>query len=141
MPSSAEPTGGNESTGALLLFFLFKDFYLFMKDTQRQAETQEKQTPCGEPDVGLDPRTLRSQPEPKAGAHPLSPPGALREASLVGKAPPRSPSLCGSLDLGLSLEQSPSPSLPTVPGTISRFFFLQVLPQNTCIDRQVFCAI
>ena len=39
------------------------------RDTGRQADTQvdgEKQIPCGEPDVGLDPRTLGSPPEPKA---------------------------------------------------------------------------
>ena len=39
--------------------------YLFMRDTQRERERQkhrqrEKQAPCGEPDVGLDPRTLGS---------------------------------------------------------------------------------
>ena len=35
--------------------------YLFMKDTksERQRHRQsEKQAPCGEPDVGLDPRVL-----------------------------------------------------------------------------------
>ena len=36
----------------------------------------EKQTPYREPDVGLDPRTPGSQPEPKADAQPLSHPGA-----------------------------------------------------------------
>ena len=45
-----------------------------MKDTQRKAEIQakEKQAPCREPNAGLDPRTLRSQPEPKADVQPLS---------------------------------------------------------------------
>ena len=33
---------------------------------------REKQAPCREPDVGLDPGTLGSQPEPQAGAQPLS---------------------------------------------------------------------
>ena len=49
-----------------------------MRDTQREAETQEreKQAPCGEPDVGLDPRSPGSCPEPKADAQPLSHPGA-----------------------------------------------------------------
>ena len=37
----------------------------------------EKQAPCRELDVGLDPRTPGSQPEPKADAQPLSHPGAL----------------------------------------------------------------
>ena len=37
----------------------FKDFiYLFMRETERQRCAQrEKQAPCGEPDVGLDPGT------------------------------------------------------------------------------------
>ena len=49
-----------------------------MRDTERQRHRQmEKQAPCGEPDVGLDPATLGSHPEPKAGAQPLSHPGAL----------------------------------------------------------------
>ena len=42
-----------------------------MRDTEREAETQaeeKKQAPCREPDVGLDPRTLGSHPEPKADA-------------------------------------------------------------------------
>ena len=48
-----------------------------MRGTQREAETQteEKQAPCGEPDAGLDPRTMGSRPEPKADAQPLSHPG------------------------------------------------------------------
>ena len=38
---------------------------------------REKQTfSCREPDVGLHPRTPESRPEPKAGAQPLSHPGA-----------------------------------------------------------------
>ena len=46
-----------------------------MRDTEREAETQvEKQTPCKEPEVGLDPRNLGSGPEPKADAQPLSHP-------------------------------------------------------------------
>ena len=43
-----------------------------MRDTER-----EKQAPCGEPDMGLDPRTLGSLQEPKADAQPLEPPGTL----------------------------------------------------------------
>ena len=41
-------------------FFFFKDFiYLIMRDTEREAETQEreKQAPRREPNKGLDPRT------------------------------------------------------------------------------------
>ena len=44
---------------------------------ERQRHRQgEKQAPCGEPDVGLDPWTPASSPEPKADAQPLSPTGA-----------------------------------------------------------------
>ena len=64
----------------LFLFKILKDFfYLFMRDTERGTETQarEKQVPCREPDVGLDPRTSGSRPEPKADTQPLSHPGIL----------------------------------------------------------------
>ena len=44
-----------------------------MRQRHRQ---REKQAPCGEPDVGLDPRTPGSQPELKADAQPLSHPDA-----------------------------------------------------------------
>ena len=42
-----------------------------------EAETQawEKQAPCREPDVGLDPGSPGSGPGLKAGAKPLSHPG------------------------------------------------------------------
>ena len=58
-------------------FLLKKDFiYLFMRDTQRKAETQEEgEALCREPDVGLDPRTPGSHSELKADAQPLSHPG------------------------------------------------------------------
>ena len=41
-----------------------------MRDTQREVETQTEGEagPCGEPDVGLDPRTPGSHPEVKADA-------------------------------------------------------------------------
>ena len=45
-----------------------------MRDTGRESETQaegEAGSPR-EPDVGHDPRTLGSHPEPKADAQPLS---------------------------------------------------------------------
>ena len=42
-----------------------------MRDTQREEETQVEGK-AGEPAVGLDPKTLGSQPEPKADAQPLS---------------------------------------------------------------------
>ena len=46
-----------------------------MRDTEREAETQvrEKQAPCAEPDVGLDPWTPGSRPGLRAGAPPRSP--------------------------------------------------------------------
>ena len=50
-----------------------------MRNTERERQRhrqREKQAPPGEPDVGLDPRTLGSHPEPKADAQPLSHPGA-----------------------------------------------------------------
>ena len=50
-----------------------------MRDTERERQRRrlrEKQAPSGEPDVGLDPRTPGSRPEPKAYAQPLSHPGA-----------------------------------------------------------------
>ena len=48
-----------------------------MRDTEKEAETQrEKQFPCGEPEVRLDPKTLGSCSEPKADAQLLNHPGA-----------------------------------------------------------------
>ena len=43
-----------------------------MRDVEREAETQAKgmQAPCREADVGLNPGTLGSRPEPKADAQP-----------------------------------------------------------------------
>ena len=47
-----------------------------MRDTERQRHRQrEKQAPCREPNVGLDPGTPGSHPEPKADAQSLSHPG------------------------------------------------------------------
>ena len=48
-----------------------------MRDTHREKQRhrqREKQAPCRDPDAGLDPRTLGSQPEPKAETQPLSHP-------------------------------------------------------------------
>ena len=51
-----------------------------MRDTEeRQRHTQrKKQASCRELDAGLDPRTLGSQSELKAGAHLLSHTGAQK---------------------------------------------------------------
>ena len=49
-----------------------------MRDTQAERQRhgqREKQAPCKEPDVGLDPGSPGSRPEPKTGAQPLSHPG------------------------------------------------------------------
>ena len=47
------------------------------RERERQRHRQrEKRIPHKEPDMGLDPRTLGSRPEPKADAQPLSYPGA-----------------------------------------------------------------
>ena len=50
-----------------------------MRDMQRERQRhrrREKQAPFRELDAGLNPRTLGSQLEPKAGIQPLSHPGA-----------------------------------------------------------------
>ena len=55
-----------------MLSFKIDFIYLFMRDTQRERQRhrqREKQSPCGESDVGVDPRTPRSQPEPKGDAN------------------------------------------------------------------------
>ena len=47
-----------------------------MRNIERQRHRQrEKQAPCREPDVGLDPGTQGSHPELKADAQLLSHPG------------------------------------------------------------------
>ena len=48
--------------------------YSFMRDTKGQRE-RERQAPCREPDVGLDPGSPGSHSGLKAGAKPLSHPG------------------------------------------------------------------
>ena len=49
-----------------------------MRDTERERQRHrqsEKQAPCREPDVGIDPETPESGPRPKAGTQLLSHPG------------------------------------------------------------------
>ena len=63
----------------ILILFIFKISHSFIHERHRERQKhrqREKQAPCGEPDEGLDPRTLGSQPEPKADAQPLSHPDA-----------------------------------------------------------------
>ena len=50
-----------------------------MRDTEREAEG-EKQAPCRDPNVGLDPGTPESHPEPKPDAQSLSYPGITIKA-------------------------------------------------------------
>ena len=52
-----------------------KDFiYLFTRDTKRARDRQrEKQAPPGEPNAGLDARTLGPHPKLKAQSHPSVP--------------------------------------------------------------------
>ena len=48
-----------------------------MRDRERQRHRErEKQASCGEPDMGLDPRTPGSYPKLKVDAQPLNHPGA-----------------------------------------------------------------
>ena len=58
-----------------------QDFFIYSQETHRERQRHrqmEKQAPQGEPDVGLDPGTLGSRPETKAGDQPLSHPAPPR---------------------------------------------------------------
>ena len=48
----------------------FKDLFLFEKENEQwggaEGERETDSPPSRKPDAGLDPRTLRSQPEPKS---------------------------------------------------------------------------
>ena len=62
----------------VLSFFFFFFKILFMRDTERDRQRhgqREKQAPCREPNVGLNPRSPRSGPRLKADVQPLSHPG------------------------------------------------------------------
>ena len=57
-----------------ILLFKVVFIYLLMRDTQKERQRhrqREKQTPYGEPDAGLNPRSLGSRPELKADTQPL----------------------------------------------------------------------
>ena len=45
------------------------------REKGRDTGRVRSRLPMGEPNAGLDPRTLASRPEPKADAQPLSHPG------------------------------------------------------------------
>ena len=56
--------------------FFFLRFYLFIHERESQRHRQrEKQAPCREPDMGLDPGSPGSHLGPKAGVKLLSHPG------------------------------------------------------------------
>ena len=60
--------------------FFKKTFYLFIHERHKERKRwrhrqREKQAPCSEPNVGLDPGSPGSRPGPKAGAQLLSHPG------------------------------------------------------------------
>ena len=93
----------------------FKDFiYLFMRDTHRERSRdnrqREKQAPCGEPKVGLDPRTPGSRPEPKAGTQLLSQP---RKSELEPSSVKKRITKYG-LDSFLCPHSGPPPTLSTL---------------------------
>ena len=55
--------------------FFFLRFYLFINERHRETQRhrqREKQAPCREPNVELDPGTPASWPEPKSDTQPLS---------------------------------------------------------------------
>lgn len=50
------------------IFLFLKRFYLLFRERQRERQRLEKQAPCKEPDMGLDPGTPGSHPELKTDA-------------------------------------------------------------------------
>ena len=65
-----------------------------MRDRERKRERErqsyrkrEKQAPCRESDVGLDPRTPGSRPEPKADPQSLSHLGVSTEGASSFRSP------------------------------------------------------
>ena len=66
--------------------FLKKILFIYSWETHRERQRhrqREKQASCGEPDVGLDPRTPGSRSEPKTDTQPLSRPRAPKMSLLV----------------------------------------------------------
>ena len=78
-------------------FFFFKGFYLLIherhKEKQRHRQ-KEKQAPCREPNVGLDPGIPGSHPGPKADTQLLSHPGVPNPTLLSLKTLSKFPTLC-----------------------------------------------
>ena len=69
-----------------ICLYFFKILFIYSRETKREGQKhrqrEEKQTPCREPKVGLDPRTPGSRPELKADAQPLSHPSIPGHMSL-----------------------------------------------------------
>ena len=65
--------GGATMLKKYIFDFFFKILFIHEKERQRHRQ-REKQAPCREPDVGPNPGSLGSRPEPKADAKPLSHP-------------------------------------------------------------------
>ena len=74
--------------GSFCLFgdFFFKIIFISLterahkqREHQREREKEKEAPPMSnKPNMGLDPRTLRSSPEPKADASPMEPPWCPR---------------------------------------------------------------
>ena len=66
-----------------------KDFlFIYSREMQREKQRhrqREKQAPHRKPDVGLDPQSLRSCPELKVDAQPLSHPRVPGECKLISQ--------------------------------------------------------
>ena len=75
MFNKAGPRMGPWGEGYVLSPFpLFKRLHLFIHERHRESQRRrQRQAPCKEPDVGLDPRTPGSRPELKEDAQPLTP--------------------------------------------------------------------
>ena len=77
-----------------------------MRDRERERQSnrqREKQAPCREPNVGLDPGTPGSCPGLKAGTKPLSHPGIPLEClfiKLQDKVVPQIPLSIPETDIG-----------------------------------------
>ena len=57
-----------------------------MRDRERERERERKQAPCGEPNVGLDPRTPGSCPGQKAGTKLLNHPAIPQDLFLIWRS-------------------------------------------------------
>ena len=66
---------GQSSLCPRLFIYLYKILFIYSWKTHKKKQRhrqKEKQAPCGEPEVRLDPRSPGSRPEPKADSQPLS---------------------------------------------------------------------